>query len=191
MLLRRFLYAILIGLAVPGAVQAGVLSQVTSTVTYNPILSNYDYQYLLTNPLENELDGDPDFFLDFSIEISSSSNLTNITTPVGWFNTAYLPGDTLVEWAVLDLADALAPGQSLIFGFSSELSPGDTNYGIVALNVGGGDFSSGLTLGPVDPIMPNAVPEPSSLTLFGLTAIGLCAYTRRRLPKPPHRLETC
>ena len=107
MLLRRFLYAILIGLAVPGAVQAGVMSQVTPTVTYNPILSNYDYQYLLTNPLENELDGDPDFFLDFSIEISSSSNLTNLTTPVGWFNTSYLPGDTLVEWAVLDLATRL------------------------------------------------------------------------------------
>ena len=191
MLLRRFLYAILIGLAVPGAVQAGVLSQVTSTVTYNPILSNYDYQYLLTNPLDNLLDGDPDLFLDFSIEISSFSNLINIITPAGWFNTSYLPGDTLVEWAVLDLAVALAPGQSLVFGFSSGLSPGDTNYGVVALNASGGDFSFGLTQGPVDPIIPNTVPEPSSLAVFGLFAIGLCGYPRRRLPKPPHRLENC
>ena len=187
MMLQRFLYAVLIGLATPWAVQAGVMSQVTPTVTYNSLESNYDYQYLLTNPMDNEFDGDPDFFLDFSIEISSFSNLTNITTPVGWFYTSYVPGDTLVEWAVLDLADVLAPGQSLVFGFSSGLSPGNTNYGIVALNSGGGDFSFGLTQGPVDPMLQNTVPEPSSLALFGLIAVGLCGHQRRRLPKSTHR----
>jgi len=179
MLTRRFLFAFLLSLMIPLMARAGVMAQVSSTVTYNPVDSDFDYLYLLTNPSENSLLGDPLFF-DFSIEISSLANLTDITTPGGWFNT-YSAGDTLVEWGV-DIGNGgvgLTPGQSLAFSFSSMLSRGDSAYGVVFVSDVGGDFVSGMTQAPIDPIPISSVPEPSSLTMFTILAAGFFGCRRR------------
>jgi len=177
---KRFLMASVIGVFHFSAAQvyAGVITQVTATVTYNSVQSIYDYSYLLTNPVENASDGDPDLFLDFSVEVPLSADLTNIITPAGWFNTFYSSGDTLIEWAVDDFTNnVLLPGDSLTFGFSSPFSEGDAVYGVVALNAGGGEFASGNTLAPTAPA--SAVPEPSSMALFLVAVAGMFVFGRR------------
>ena len=81
-------------------------------------------------------------------------------------------GDTLIEWAVDDFPNnVLLPGDSLTFRFSSPFPEGDAVYGVVAINAGGGEFASGITLGPTTPA--TAVPEPSSMALFLVAVAGM------------------
>ena len=80
--------------------------------------------------------------MDFSVEVSSSADLSNIITPAGWFNTLCSYGDTLIEWAIDDFSNSvLLPGDSLTLGFSSPFPESDAVYGVIALNAGSGEFT--------------------------------------------------
>jgi hypothetical protein len=61
-------------------------------------------------------------------------------------------------------------GRSLLFGFTTDLSPYSANVGIID----GGSAANGTTITPV------LVPEPASLAIWGLGAFGLALFGLRR-----------
>lgn len=180
MLARRFLIPVIACLFALSAAeaQAGFEATLTVTTAFDAVELNYDYAYLLTNSSETAADGDPFLLVDFSVDLPTSASLTDITVPDGWFFT-YEPGDSLVEWTILDFSKAIPPGRSLNFGFSSVLPPGVATFSVVALNTSDAGFDQGSTQGPLA-LPPSSVPEPSSLVMLASGVAALCGFSRRK-----------
>jgi hypothetical protein len=145
--------------------RAGFVVDVTPTVTPIPADAGFLYSYLVSNPVSNGDDGDPDLLFSFTLNVATSANLTAINSPIGW-DVSYTAGDTGIGWTASSEDVVIAPGDSLSFGFTSLLGPGSQDYGVLALNMGGTnvDFVGGATLGPL--VSGAVVPEPSTLQLL-------------------------
>jgi hypothetical protein len=169
-------------LMVAPAARADFLIDVTPTVSQGPNGGLFTYSYLVSNPLTNAFDNDPDLVFDFTVETASNANLTSIVSPLGWVPT-YSAGSTQIEWFAFDAAFGILPGQSLTFGFTSVLGPGDQPFSALALNQGGlnVDVAVGTTSGPT--VANTAVPAPSGLVLLAVGGLSLLGYATPR----PHR----
>lgn len=177
-MIRRVLGPALLILVIATPAGADFIVDVSVTVTPDPIQGVYLYNYLLSNPMSNADDGDPDLIFDFILTVSTQAALTNIVAPANWTVT-YTAGDPQIEWSAMDVPFAIAPGATLNLGFASLIGPGDTDYSALALNQGGTnvDIVIGRTRGPVGQPL---VPEPTSLTLLAISMLALLGYSRCR-----------
>ncbi len=169
----------------------------TATVTYEALAFSAD-SITLKVTIENTTADDPDFTNDGSI------------TSVGFFTSpevdliSFTSGDTFVSVvedtnfaAFQEIDICIFTGGCTGGSFQSGLAPGEMD--MVTLVIAG-DFSDGLTIDPSvikfqsdrgsfefageDEDPPGDVPEPASLTLFGIGLAGLgFAATRRRRQK--------
>lgn len=123
--------------------------------------------------------------------LSTSYDAGNGASSTGWFNQAWsfpYAGDAAGTGGLINPSDlsSMTIGNFKVFGVTNHLNKnilgyGD-NQGVFQYVING---VVGNQLGPVIPVTfttpPPAVPEPSSLMLAGLGALGLCGIGYRRL----------
>lgn len=123
--------------------------------------------------------------------LSTSYDAGNGASSTGWFNQAWsfpYAGDAAGTGGLIKPSDlsSMTIGNFKVFGVTNHLNKnilgyGD-NQGVFQYVING---VVGNQLGPVIPVTfttpPPAVPEPSSLMLAGLGALGLCGIGYRRL----------
>lgn len=122
--------------------------------------------------------------------LSTSYDAGNGASSTGWFNQAWsfpYAGDAAGTGGLINPSDlsSMTIGNFKVFGVTNHLNKnilgyGD-NQGVFQYVING---VVGNQLGPVIPVTfttpPPAVPEPSSLMLAGLGALGLCGIGYRR-----------
>lgn len=124
--------------------------------------------------------------------LSTSYNAGNGASSNGWFNQAWsfpYAGDAAGTGGLINptALSSMTIGNFKVFGVTNHLNKnilgyGD-NQGVFQYNING---VVGNQLGPVIPVTfttpppPSGVPEPSSLMLAGLGALGLCGIGYRR-----------
>ena len=134
------------------------------------------YQYTLTNDPTSTLNAE-----GLAISVDANADLQSITGPTGW-DISYLPGDTLVTWESSDISiQFIAPGDSAAFSFLSALGPAQQPYLVIGTDTLGIDFDSNF--GDIASPAISSVPEPGSLVLSGLGALGVLAMVARRYPR--------
>ena len=123
--------------------------------------------------------------------LSTSYNAGNGASSNGWFNQAWsfpYAGDAAGTGGLINptALSSMTIGNFKVFGVSNHLNKNilgyGNNQGVFQYNING---VTGNQLGPVIPVTfttppPAAIPEPSSLMLAGLGALGLCGIGYRR-----------
>lgn len=146
----------------------GISETLLITPSWTQVGSDYVYSYALTNQTAvEEIVG---FTLAFPAVVPVAS-LTAIVSPAGdW--TAYVRTSTnRINWRLGEVsADALKPGQTFTFGFTSAFAPSDVKN-MYASSQDSYGFS-GMTYGPV--------PEPGSLMALAMGLAGLASIKLRR-----------
>jgi hypothetical protein len=166
--------------------RADFVTTLTAEVTVAPAGLNL-YTYTLANQADSDLPA-----VDLIINVDPSADLQNIAGPTGW-TIFYDGGDPDVEWFSPSSDTDLQVGSSAVFSFESLLGPGDQQFLVTGLDasIPSIDFNSGDISGPV----AAAVPEPSSVLMFGLGSLGLLGAaarsrsTRRRIRTHPIDFE--
>jgi hypothetical protein len=142
-----------------------IITSVSDQVTILPG-GLVQYNYTLTNQPTSTLPA-----VLFNLNVDTKADLKAIKSGAGW-TTTYSPGAGFIEWDSPGPFTDLVPGSSGTFSFVSPLGPSDQSFFVVGLNDQGIDFNSGTTSAPGSTA---AVPEPSSLAMWGIGVLGLVA----------------
>lgn len=143
----------------------------TVTVNVKPLGSGLDeYDYTVSNSSQSTVDA-----YAFGLTIDQGADLQSITSPTGW-QPDYTLGSTTISWSTG--TDALTPGNSALFSFDSLESPTSMPYQVTGFDPTMFQFypSTGSILAPG----VASVPEPGSLVLSGIGALGVLAILARR-----------
>ncbi len=161
--------------SLPSPARAGYLVDISATVTPQPGALDL-YQYTIANETGSSLPT-----VEFTLTIDPSANLTSVTGASGWLIT-YSAGDNVVDWSSPSSSTDLQPGNSAIFSFLSPLGPVQQDYQIVGLttNPFAIDTKQGQSASPGIA----SVPEPGSLVLVGIGALGVLTILARRNGRP-------
>ena len=144
----------------PAAARAGFDVSISATDT-RQANGNYLYSYTVTDLPTSTI-----AITEFDIAVNDPIGVTSIKSPSDFF-TFYNPGDSSLTFTTFD--DGILPGSAGVFSFISSSAPG-----LVPELIRGLDPSTftvvdvpGTVIGP-----SLAVPEPSSLLMCGLGAVG-------------------
>jgi hypothetical protein len=166
---------------------AASYAQLAATATISSIQngSNFDYTVLLTNTGKSDIGT---FWFAWTppgmpVEYDFLPNEPfSISQPAGWLGpaSAGFPGFSIEYYN--HGGDAIAPGETATFLFSSPDSPevlqGST-FGFP--NTTSFIYGGQPEVGPTAQVNPVFVPEPSTYSLLALSAAGLLGLLRRRL----------
>jgi hypothetical protein len=152
----------------------------TATISDVEVSGSYDYTIALKNTGSYNLNG---FWYGWTANLGNDlpSNPSSAGNLSGWGNI--LDGNSIM-WAN-STGTALAPGQTGIFTFVSTSAPSAITSlpsGESVAYVGGIDFSQGVTGDSTGVFYPTvaAVPEPSTLVLMAVGALGFASTIRRK-----------
>ncbi|WP_165075748.1 hypothetical protein [Paludisphaera rhizosphaerae] len=167
-------FLILLGLcALTSTARADLILSVdvaTSAASNGRTLYTYTVQNLATSTAT---------LASFGVQVAQAADLADVTGPVGW-DVDYVVGDASIFWTSSAESYDLAPGGSLVFGFTSVLTPGAQPFAGIGFEPNGDFvFVDGMTTGPLN--AGAAVPEPASVVLAASAlAAALLAKARRR-----------
>jgi hypothetical protein len=180
--MKRILLAtsLLTLVASSGLATAGTLN-VSGVLSWTPDGANFDYQVKLTN-LASSTDSIQTFWYAWVPgEDYLSTPPTSVTPPSGWnFQVTHFPDVSTNGYAIqyTTTTDALAPGDSLIFRFTSPDTPAMLTGNSAFFDhppIGTAFVYSGQPFqGDSLQFTVSSVPEPSSL-LLGLLALPMVA----------------
>jgi PEP-CTERM motif len=162
---------------------------VWKTEVTSPSSSFFNYNLRFTSPLIYTTDVMGSFpnltdsgFYSVSANAGDNLHFSNMSTPAGQSTELLLydPNGNLVAIASGNGPD----GYSSVIDFT--VPNGDAgNWVVQAADPGASLYAYDLTIqgatgfGPVDPLPTSAVPEPSSLSIFGAALAGLVVFRRR------------
>jgi hypothetical protein len=149
--------------------RAGLITNVTvSTTPVTGGLTQYDYT--VSNESSSTITAS--FFF---VAVDTTANLSVMTAPTGW-DISYATGDPVIELSSPNSSLDIIPGASGQFSFESPLAPVITTDAVAGID---SNFNyvenDGSTSGPA----LASVPEPSSVLLCALGAVGVLAFHRR------------
>jgi PEP-CTERM motif len=154
--------------------RAGFIATVSANV--KPLSNGLDeYDYAVSSSPQSTVDG-----YIFALTVDATANLQSISNPSGW-SADYTGGSTTIIWSTG--TTPLTPGDSTLFSFDSALTPSLSPYQVTGFDPTGIQFypSNGTTLAPAIA----SVPEPNSLVLSGIGALGALAMLARRSRRAP------
>jgi len=158
-----------------GKAQADMITSLSVSVT--PAGGGLDlFDYTLINSAQSTVS----VYL-FALPVDSSANLQSISMPTDW-GVTYNTGDTSITWTASTDQDAIAPGSTAVFGFTSAEPPVVGSYQIVGFDPA--NFLFYENSGTIQVPGTVSIPEPSSFTLLGTGALLLlgCTWLRRCSP---------
>jgi hypothetical protein len=166
-------------------VSAGTVDA-SGVLTSKPNGSDFDYTITLTNTSGTGNDSIETFWYAWvpGHNFMAGPKPINIITPTGWTDIVTGAGNSTDGYAIQFTTStaALAPGGSLMFGFTSAETPAElAGNSLFGSNppVGTSTIYSGQPFsGDSATFVVSSVPEPSSLTLGVLGVIASFAYLR-------------
>ena len=170
-------------------------------------LSLVNATVIFTEPPDlSNVDASPTVLTDPSIGVNSIIGSISLTDRVDIFTFDILPGLVLTDIVLGDAGGVNVSGTFSLFEGSSvtggtllgqaDVTPANAGQSLIALlgtpfPLQAGSFTSAFSytsnrVGPFEfaiDLHVGVVPEPSSLALFGIGAVGMAAYSRRKRKK--------
>jgi hypothetical protein len=190
--MKRFILSVIAlvaaGLSAPDATAGSI--NASATITATPDGSDFDYSITLTNTSGAGNDNIATFWLGWVPgEDFLATNPLSVTPPSGWTDVVTHGGSSdgyAIQFDALATANAIAPGDSLVFAFKSADTParlmGDSVFYSNTPVLTSFVYSQGPFQGDGRQFTVGfaSVPEPSSLLLGIIGVVGSLALRRFR-----------